>query len=77
MLFGVLARVAAIAEACMISIFGLVVWAPQVVATPGVRLPWTAFIVTWAIAAGCWAVAQNIPSKQPLVQHSRLREPAM
>jgi uncharacterized membrane protein len=62
--FSVLPKVAAIAEAVMISLFALLVWAPAVVAAPKTRLPWTAFFISWAIAAGAWVVAQNIGSKR-------------
>ena len=58
-LFGILPRIAAYAEAFMIGLFALLVWAPAVAATPGTRLPWTAFFITWIIGAGAWAVAQN------------------
>ena len=63
-LFGVLPRVAAMTEAGMISIFGLLVWLPKVVAAPKARLPWTAFLITWAIAAGAWVVAANTPARR-------------
>jgi uncharacterized membrane protein YphA (DoxX/SURF4 family) len=62
--FSVLPKVAAIAEAVMISLFALLVWAPAVVEAPKTRLPWTAFFISWAIAAGAWVVAQNIGSKR-------------
>ena len=62
-LSGILPRVAAMCEAGMISIFGLLVWLPRVVAAPKVRLPWTAFLITWAIGAAAWVVAANIASK--------------
>jgi uncharacterized membrane protein len=58
----VLPRVAAFCEAGMISIFGLLVWLPKVVAAPKMRLPWTAFWITWAIGAAAWVVAANIPA---------------
>jgi uncharacterized membrane protein len=63
-LFNILPRVAATAEAAMISIFALLVWAPAILAAPRGRLPWTAFFITWAIAAAAWVVAQNT-SKHP------------
>jgi uncharacterized membrane protein YphA (DoxX/SURF4 family) len=63
-LFGILPRVAAWAEAGMISIFTLLVWAPAVAAAPRTRLPWTAFFISWAIAAGAWVVAQNVAAKK-------------
>lgn len=63
-LFSVFPRVAAWAEAGMISIFTLLVWAPAIVAAPKTRLPWTAFFISWAIASAAWAMAQNIAPKQ-------------
>jgi uncharacterized membrane protein len=62
MRFGVLARVAAICEAGMISVFALLVWLPAIVAAPKARLPWTAFWITWAIGTAAWVVAANIPA---------------
>jgi uncharacterized membrane protein len=59
-LFSIFPRVAATAEACMISLFTLLVWAPAILAAPRTRLPWTAFFISWAIAAAAWVVAQNI-----------------
>jgi len=61
-LFSMLPRIAACAEAIMISLFTLLVWAPAVFAEPKTRLPWTAFFVSWAIASAAWVVAQNIPA---------------
>jgi uncharacterized membrane protein len=62
-LFSILPRVAATAEAGMISLFTLLVWAPAIVAAPKARLPWTAFFISWAIASAAWVVAQNIDTK--------------
>jgi uncharacterized membrane protein len=64
-LFSVFPRVAAKAEAGMISLFTLLVWAPAILAAPKTRLPWTAFFISWAIASAAWVVAQNIAPKQP------------
>src|SRR6266513_2792271 len=64
-LFSVFPRVAARAEAGMISLFTLLVWAPAIVAAPKARLPWTAFFISWAIASAAWVVAQSIAAKQP------------
>jgi uncharacterized membrane protein len=63
-LLSILPRVAAYCEAGMVSIFALLVWAPRVMAAPTQRLPWTALFITWVIAAGAWAVAQNVPAKE-------------
>lgn len=59
----VLPRVAAFCEAGMISIFGLLVWLPAILAAPKVRLPWTAFWITWAIGAAAWVVAGDIGTR--------------
>jgi uncharacterized membrane protein len=63
LLFSVLPRVAAAAEAGMVSLFALLVWGPAVLAAPKTRLPWTAFFISWAIAAAGWVVAQNVGGK--------------
>jgi len=62
-LFSVLPRLAAWAEAGMLSVFTLLVWIPAIVSAPRTRSPWTAFFISWAITAAAWAVAQNIPAK--------------
>jgi uncharacterized membrane protein len=64
-LFSIFPRVAAWAEAGMISLFTLLVWGPAILAAPRTRLPWTAFFISWAIASAAWVVAQNIATKQP------------
>lgn len=63
-LFGVLPRVAAWAEAGMLSLFTILVWAPAIFAAPRTRLPWTAFFISWAIASGAWVVAQNVGARR-------------
>jgi uncharacterized membrane protein len=64
-LFSIFPRVAARAEAGMISLFTILVWGPAILAAPTTRLPWTAFFISWAIASAAWIVAQNIAPKQP------------
>jgi len=64
-LFSIFPRVAAMAEAGMITLFTLLVWVPAILAAPRTRLPWTAFFMSWAIASAAWVVAQNIAPKQP------------
>jgi uncharacterized membrane protein len=64
-LFSVLPRVAAMAEAGMLSLFTLLVWGPAIVAGPGKRLAWSAFFISWAITAAAWLVAKSAtPSPQ-------------
>ncbi|HEX4029041.1 MAG TPA: hypothetical protein VHX20_01690 [Terracidiphilus sp.] len=53
-------RVAASVEAGMIGLFTLLVWAPAIAAAPRTRLPWTAFFISWVIAAAAWVVAENV-----------------
>jgi uncharacterized membrane protein len=62
-LLSILPRLAAMAEGAMLSLFTLLVWGPAILATPSARLPWTAFFISWVIAASAWAVANNIPAK--------------
>jgi uncharacterized membrane protein len=62
-LFSILPKVAAMAEAGMISLFTLLVWGPAVLAAPTARLPWTAFFISWAIASAAWVIAQDIAPK--------------
>ncbi|MDQ2775008.1 MAG: DoxX family membrane protein [Acidobacteriota bacterium] len=58
-LFSIYPRVAATAEAGMLSLFTLLVWVPAILAARATRLPWTAFFISWAITAGAWVVANN------------------
>ena len=69
-LFGIFPRAAAWAEAAMLAIFTLVIWAPAIAAAPTTRLPWTAFFISWAITAAVAVVAQNIPKKNTTVSTS-------
>jgi uncharacterized membrane protein len=73
-LFGVLPRVAAWAEAAQISLYALLIWLPAILlenknlgpsfAHANQRLSFTAFFISWIIAAGAWAVAQNVRHKK-------------
>jgi uncharacterized membrane protein len=63
-LFSIYPRLAATAEAGMLSLFTLLVWGPAIVAAPKTRLPWTAFFISWVITAGAWVVANNIATKE-------------
>jgi uncharacterized membrane protein len=59
-LFGVLPELAATLEAAMIGMFTLLVWLPGVVAAPGNRLQWTAFTISYTVAAAAWVVAASL-----------------
>jgi len=63
LLFNVLPRVAAWAEAGQVTLYTLLVWGPAVIAAPRARLPSTAFFISWIIGAAAWAVAQNVPAR--------------
>jgi uncharacterized membrane protein len=73
-LFGVLPRIAAWAEAVQISLYALLIWFPAILlgnrnlgpsfAHADRRLSFTAFLISWIIAAAAWAVAQNVPSNR-------------
>jgi uncharacterized membrane protein len=62
-LFSIFPLIAAWAEAGMLSVITLLVWAPAIVATPKTRLSWTAFFISWAITAAVFVVAGNIRKK--------------
>lgn len=73
-IFGVLPRVAAFAEAAQISAYTLLIWLPAILmgnrnlgpsfAHADRRLSFTAFLISWIIAAGAWVVALNTPRKK-------------
>lgn len=65
-LFSVLRRLAAFAEAAMIGSFTVLVWMPRVFAAPRERMLWTACFISWAIGCGAWVVAQSVPAGKPI-----------
>lgn len=62
-LFSVVPRLAAFMEAGMLCAFTLLVWLPRIVAAAPTRGTWTEFVVSWAITAGAWLVADSITAK--------------
>jgi uncharacterized membrane protein len=62
-LFSVYPRLAARMETAMLSVFTLVVWVPAVLAAPTSLPRWTEFLISWAITAGAWVVAESITAK--------------
>ena len=56
-LFGVLRRLAATAEATMLTIFMLLVWVPAIVASPATREVWMDFFITAMCAGAAWVIA--------------------
>jgi uncharacterized membrane protein len=63
-LFNVLPRVAAWAEAGQIALYTILVWLLAILAAPSARLNWTAFFISWIFGAAACAVAQNMPAKR-------------
>lgn len=72
-LSSVMARKAAFIETAMLAIFAFLVWgpdtwfasAPKLAGSPaGFRFPFTAFLITWVIAAAALIVAVNIGVRQ-------------
>ena len=60
-LFNVLPRIAAYAEAAQIMIYTFLVWGAMLLAAH-TRLNITAFFISWIFGAAAWAVAQNVPA---------------
>lgn len=60
-LLGIYPRLAATLESAMLGAFTLLVWGLAILSTPAARLPWTAFLISWAIAAAALVVAGSIP----------------
>ena len=60
-LFPIYARLAATLVAAMLSVFTLLVWIPEIRATPTSLPMWTEFLISWSITAGAWVVAESIP----------------
>ena len=61
-LFNVLPRIAAYAEAAQIMTYTFLVWGAALLAAHS-RLNVTAFFISWIFGAAAWAVAQNVPAR--------------
>ena len=59
-LSGVLARLAAMLTAVMVSLFTVLVWVPMVIAAPTSRGNWSELCVSAAITGAAWAVAESL-----------------
>jgi len=56
---GVLPRLAATLVTLQMGLFGLIVWIPRLVAGTLSEFQWGEFVVTWALTAGSWVVADS------------------
>ena len=56
---GVFARWAAVLSTLQIFLFSVIVWIPRVVAGSLNEFQWGEFVVTWALSAGAWVVADS------------------
>jgi uncharacterized membrane protein len=74
-LLSIFPSIAATVEAAMLSLFAVLVWLPAVVAEPTMRLPWTAVLITWAIASGAWVFAASMPTKSRSALHAAIHPP--
>src|SRR6266851_3379693 len=57
------ARRAGMMEAALWSVFTRLVLVPAVLAAPTSLPQWTEFLISWAITAGAWVVAESMTAK--------------
>jgi uncharacterized membrane protein len=62
-LFSIYPQLAARLEATMLSVFTLLVWIPALRVAPTSLPLWTELVISWAITAGAWVVAESMDTR--------------
>lgn len=75
-LFGVCARLAVVLSAAQMAGFTLLVWVPMAIAGSMSTFQWGELVVSWALTAAGWVVADSYRGTPMLAVGKRRREPA-